>query len=117
MAKILKHLASVEPKFINRIIVICLIIDFFAFQKHLSYIVTYLLIIIPLMLFAISNFIWFLRKELPIAHPFLGYTGLLDEKQKSIWALVAFFMTIGMIILVILMFPSIYDSLTRGYQQ
>ena len=110
MTKFLRYLAAVEPKFINRIVVICLIIDFFVFQKRHSFILTYLLLIISLVLFALSNFLWFLRKEFPSVHPFLGFTGFFDEKQKSGWALVALFMTIGMIVLVTFLFPSLYDS-------
>ena len=95
-----------------------LVVDYFAFQKQLSFVMAYLLFIVPLVLFAITNYLWFLKKELPILHPYFGYTGfIIDKEHKANWALVAFIMTVGLIILISYIFPSLYEAVAQTKQQ
>ena len=91
-----------SPNLLLKIIAFFIIIDFFAFQKELSGTLVCVLVDIPLLLFAIVNFIWAKRKELPV---WMGYGNLLDEEKRVFFAYVTFILCVLFAILVAVIFP------------
>jgi hypothetical protein len=88
-----------------KIMGIFLIVDFFAFQKELSGITICILIDIPLLLFAATNFIWAQRKEFPLnPSPYV-----LDDRKKVFFAYVYCVMCIFFAIFFAIIFPLFYE--------
>jgi len=91
-----------NPNLLLKIILFFIVIDFFAFQKELSGTLVCVLVDIPLLLFAIVNFIWAKRKELPV---WMGYGNLLDEEKRVFFAYAYCIMFVIFAILVAVIFP------------
>jgi hypothetical protein len=95
-----------DPNILLKLMGIFLVIDFFAFQKELSGIAICILIDIPLLLFAATNFIWAQRKEFPLnPSPYI-----LDDGKKVFFAYVYCAMCIFFAILATVIFPLFYEA-------
>jgi hypothetical protein len=91
-----------NPNLLLKIIAFFIIIDFFAFQKELSGTLVCILVDIPLLLFAIVNFIWAKRKELPV---WMGYGNLLDDEKRVFFAYTYCIIFVILAILIAVIFP------------
>lgn len=97
-----QRILTLNPNLLLKIIGFFLVLDFFVLQKELSSIVICILINIPVLLFAIVNFIWAQHKELPV---WIGFGNLLDEGLRVFFAYIICILCILFAILIAVIFP------------